>query len=253
VVQGVLEWLPVSSSGQGMVFLTRFLDFDVVSAFRLMFVLHFGTMLAAVVKYRNEFRGLVYDAVSMKNTPLLRFMVVSTFFSFASGGLLYLVLLDSLEAVGSEFVMVLVGLFLVATGFVLFLTRKSYGSSGVGDLSFKDTAAVGLVQGFSVIPGLSRSGVTVASLLLSDVRQDEALRLSFLMSVPVVFGATVVELFQGVSGMTPASVLIGVVSAFTVGYLTMSALVSVSRRLRFDVFCVLYGLLGVLWVLVPLM
>ncbi|MFH1403390.1 MAG: undecaprenyl-diphosphate phosphatase [Candidatus Altiarchaeota archaeon] len=253
VLQGLLEWLPVSSSGQGMILLSSLLGFDAFSALEFMFILHSGTLLAAVVKFRDDFKDIASDIISMKSTPMLRFISTSTISSFAVGGVIYLFLRELLDEAGSGFVMLLVGLFLMATGIALSLSKRAYGSGSVSDLSLIDTVSVGLAQGFSVFPGLSRSGVTIASLLLSDLKQEEALRLSFIMSVPVVFAATIAGFNAFPLGVSPLALIAGISAAFIVGYATIDVLMKASQKLRFDLFCVLFGLVSVLWVVAPVL
>ena len=146
--------------------------------------------------------------------------------------------------------MSLVGLFLIATGVFIHISKKSYGVGILEELSLKDTIVIGLTQGFSILPGISRSGVTVAALLLSDVRQSEAFRLSFLMSVPVVFAATIMGVVTANIQLETLPVFAGIISSFVIGYLEIDLIIAISKPIRFDVFCILFGLIAFLWTLI---
>jgi len=188
-LQGLLEWLPVSSSGQSMLVLLGLFGLSAQAAFTYGIFFHLGTLFAVLLKYRIDWLKI------LDNPPLTRFLAVTTAFTAASGLFAYYLLKRSMSTFSGEALNGFVGLLLVVTGLILYhMRRRDFGTKDVSALSLSESAVVGLTQGFSVLPGISRSGATVAALALSDVRQDEALRLSFLMSVPAVAGAVAVEI-----------------------------------------------------------
>ncbi|MFH1294455.1 MAG: undecaprenyl-diphosphate phosphatase, partial [Candidatus Aenigmatarchaeota archaeon] len=105
---------------------------------------------------------------------------------------------------------------------------------------------LGLLQGLSVIPGISRSGITVSGFLLRGYKSDDALRLSFLMSIPAVLAAEIgLGLLGSLPDITIAEVLIGIVTSFFVGILSIHLLIEVAKKTRFWAFCIVMGLLAV--------
>lgn len=241
LLQGLLEWLPVSSSGQTMLYFLDVLGLDAKQAFSLGLFLHLGTSAAVLVKYRKTWLDLVNDMRT------LRFLLVTTAFTGVTGLGIYFLLKNALDGFNGTMMNAMIGGLLVLTGFVLYAGRKKgFGRRKLADLNFWEEAIVGLVQGFTILPGISRSGATVSTLALSEVEQGEALRLSFLMSVPAVAGALVLETAtEGIPTIGLGAAFAGVLASFVGGYVTMEALVSWSKKVRFDLFCVLFGLVAV--------
>lgn len=245
LVQGVAEWLPISSTGQGMLVLMNLIGLSPGASFSLALYLHLGTLFAVVVRMRSDVKDFVLNLGGFREDRLVQFVVVSTFFTGVVGVPVYLLLKEGFSGWQGDLVTVLIGFFLILTGFLLYSSRWITGRKKVSGLSFTDMVLVGLAQGFTILPGVSRSGTTIAVLLLRDVRQDEALRLSFLMSIPAIIGAFFIELFDGVLLFEPA-VFFGIVVAFVSGYVAIDVLLKFAAKTRFDVFCVVFGLLAVL-------
>ncbi|MBD3388089.1 MAG: hypothetical protein GF416_03490 [Candidatus Altiarchaeales archaeon] len=243
LLQGVGEWLPVSSSGQTMLVLLDFFGLSPGEAFAYGIFLHVGTMAAVLVKYRGTWAKVFEDK------PLVKFLAVASVFTGVSGLVMYFWFKSvTLKAFDGGFMNAIIGFLLIVTGIALYLSHKKvFGVKSLKQLSLFDTAVVGLAQGFSILPGVSRSGVTVSTLVLSEVRQDEALRLSFLLSVPAVAGAVVLELLTDGLGSVELGVgAAGLLASFISGYALMDALILFAKRVRFDIFCILFGLLAVL-------
>lgn len=252
-LQGLLEWLPVSSSGQSVVLLLNYFEIDVYRAFTWATVLHLGTLLAVMVKFRKDLAGIIMDSLSLKPGALTIFILRASFFSALTGGLVYLILKQSFDLFPGEYMTALIGVFLIITGVILYYSKKGFGDKTIEDVTLSDTVIVGMVQGLAVLPGISRSGVTVSALLLSEVRAFEALKLSFLLSIPAIGGMTLVEVLT--EGL-PASwtiVSAGVLVSFVTGYASMEALLAFSRRMRFDLFCLAFGFLAILFPLIGLL
>ncbi len=244
ILQGITEWLPISSSGQVMLSLIEFLDVNAESAFALAIALHIGTMLAVVVKYRNDIFDII-KKLSWKDN-LTRFIIVSTVFTGAIGIPVYF-LLKSVFAYG-ELANGLIGILLIITGIILYISKKiKLGSIDVSSLGYKEMAVAGAAQGISILPGISRSGTTIAAMLMMGIRQDIALKLSFLMSIPAVIGALVLDFSDFVSSdFGIMQILAGITAAFIFGYLTMDVLVKIAHKIRFDIFCIFFGIIAIL-------
>ncbi|MCP4571931.1 MAG: undecaprenyl-diphosphate phosphatase [bacterium] len=253
VVQGFTEFLPISSSGH-LVLLQRVLGahegdlfFDVV--------LHVGTLGSVLVVYRAEVRRLLrLDAAARAYVMAL---VVGTLPAVVVG----LVAKDAVEAVFSRPIFAAGGLLLTAV--VLFSTRAAYRSGQAAAGAWEPRAprpwralVVGTAQALAILPGVSRSGSTIAACLWLGVERTEAARFSFLLSVPAIAGALVLQLADGAVGTgldarTAASFLLAAAAAFGVGLLAIrwTALAVVRAHFwKFSFYCLAVGAvaLGVL-------
>ncbi|MEA1924382.1 MAG: undecaprenyl-diphosphate phosphatase [Candidatus Altiarchaeota archaeon] len=248
ILQGVTEWLPVSSSGQSMLALISVLQASPQTALRFAIYLHIGTLLAVLVKFRKDFKHILTSMPRMREDKITSYLLVSTIVTGLVGMPVYLLMKQSLGFLADhgELVTASIGVFLVLTGFFLYLSNKKFGLRGIENITLMDMVVGGIAQGFTIIPGVSRSGMTTATLLFLGLKQDTALKLSFLMSVPAVLGAVALDLLQGgflVCNFT--GLVAAVLTSFIVGYATMDLLIRFSRRIRFDVFCVFFGLIAV--------
>ncbi len=249
-IQGIAEWLPVSSEGMVVLVQTVFFDeanFSALVSFAIW--LHVGTFFAALVYFWKDVvrlvRGLFCYKKSRKETQsLLRFLIISTLISGGIGFALLKGLEGLLEGIGAQvfWIVMLVGVSLLITGY-LQLTKKVKGIRKEGELCTKDAVILGIVQGFAIVPGLSRSGLTVAALLLRKFHDVSALRLSFLMSMPIVLGANIV-LQAGELSITKES-LIGLFVAFVLGLATIHGLMIFARKVNVGLFVLLFGILTI--------
>jgi len=184
VLQGILEWLPVSSEGQTMLVMLNFMQIDPADAITVAIFLHIGTMFAVLIKFRREF-------VTMLNldSKLLKVIIVATL-STAITAVPLLIFIKDLLATG-EVANILIGVMLILTGIMLGI-QKRMGNSyrTLDEITTRDMVFAGLAQGFSIIPGISRSGTTITVLLMCGIKQELALKLSFLMSVPAAVSYT---------------------------------------------------------------
>ncbi len=252
VVQGVAEWLPVSSSGQSMLVFLNLLSISPAQAFTFALYLHFGTVLAVLVRFRNEYADIVSHLPRFREDETTRFLVYATIVSAGVGLPVYLLFKGWVDAWQGEFVTGLIGLMLVFTGMALSFSQTRMGIRDVGKLRFNDAAWAGLAQGVAILPGVSRSGMTVAVLLARRVDAEAAMKLSFLMSVPAITGAVAIEaVSEGFADLGASAILFGIAASFVAGYLMIDVLLTVARRIRFDLFCIGFGLLAVFVVSIP--
>jgi undecaprenyl-diphosphatase len=242
LLQGVTEWLPISSSGQ-VVILLESMDVEARDTLALAFFLHFGTLGAVLVRLRSDVRHVVVDLPRWRTDPMVRFLLVATLVSLVVGFAMVQTLEEVVEgSLGGVFLTVLVGVMLIVTGLVLQAAKGKLGERKVEDLGAGDAAVMGLVQGFAALPGISRSGMTVSALLMDKVDADEALRLSFLMSIPVTMAVVLYEVVTwDIASIGATPVVIGVVAAFVFGYLTIDGLMRLSRQIDWSIFCVAFG------------
>lgn len=236
ILQGVTEWLPVSSEGQTMLVMIGWLGASPSDALSCSLFLHLGTMIAVILRFRGSILLMARDLGSW----LTRTVVVSTLFTGVTGVPLYLLFRESFT--GGRQATLLIGLLLMVTGLMLRLRRSGF--KGAEEMTFQDMAILGLAQGLSILPGVSRSGTTLTVLLMQGMRQEDALTISFLISVPAVLGAIVLD--GSIGGVPPDSALAMLLTSFVAGYLTMDLLIRFARDVSFSWFCVVLGMITVL-------
>jgi undecaprenyl-diphosphatase len=262
-VQGITEWLPISSEGINTLILLYFYQKSLPEAVRISLQLHTGTVLAALVYFRRDIVDLSRHLPQYirelrangrtEQDALTSFLIVSTVLTGVIGAplLMILVLRDKAIPVISDLhsglVMAIIGILLIITGFVQKYAPRSLGTKTKAGL--KDAIVLGVVQAFSVFPGLSRSGLTVSALLFRGYDVKHALRITFLMGIPVILAADIgLRLFYGVS--FDLSAVSGLVTAFLFGILTIGVLLRIATRLHFWKFCFFLGGLSLLPLLI---
>ena len=240
LLQGVFEWLPVSS--EGMIVLARSVLFEgeVADGIEYALWLHAGTAPAALVVFREDVTDILRDVLRkpLKPSPLTAFLLLSTLVSGAIGLPLLLFLGEVSDGLGS-IAMAIVGVALLVTG-ALQVRRPGVGVRACSDLTWVDGLLAGVSQGLSVVPGLSRSGLTVATLLLRNLDRREALAVSFLMSVPASVGAAAYVWASG-SFQVSGEALAAAAVAFVTGLVTIRALLAVAERVNFRAFLLAAG------------
>ena len=238
-IQGFLEFLPVSSSGNVSLILMNFLKLTPSESFSLSLFLHLGTLLAVLVYFRNDLMDILKN---IKTNKTSHFLIVSTILTGIVGVPIYLLLKSVLENIQIDVGNIIIGLFLIATGFILKYRSKS-GFKKVEDSNILDMAITGIAQGISIIPGISRSGSTLAVLLGRGFDKEEALRISFLMSIPAILGGIVLEAndMTFVIGTFPA-----LISAFITSIIVIKVLLEFAKKLNFSYFCIGLGAITVI-------
>jgi undecaprenyl-diphosphatase len=250
LIQGLVEWLPISSEGQTILFVYNFENIPAEGLISLVAWLHLGTTLAVIVRYPKT----ILDILSLKDRNLFKLLLIATVCTAITAVPLYFLLRNSLSIFHGEFLNVIVGVLLVITAVALYLPTRKISEKSKEIETSEPTEHIafltGLVQGFSVLPGLSRSGVTVSALLMQKVDRETALRFSFLMSVPAVLGIFVLEAILGSvtpPGVSFADLLLMEVIVFVVGLLSMEFLLRISRSLNFWKLCIIIGMIAILF------
>ncbi|WP_202320076.1 undecaprenyl-diphosphate phosphatase [Archaeoglobus neptunius] len=234
IFQGIFEWLPVSSEGISVFLMINLFKLDPTPALSYAIFLHIGTMLAVLVKFRRDFLKML----RFRDTTLLSLVAVTTVFTAITA----IPILKTISGFGNgEVVNLLIGVMLIVTGLILRLPKT--GKRYLYELGLKEAALLGLAQGFAIIPGISRSGVTVSFLLLRKLNEEDALKLSFIISVPAVIGAVAVSGLP--ENVTVTSSILAVFVVFVVGYMAMDLLLKFAREVNFSTFCIAFGLLSV--------
>ncbi len=245
-VQGATEFLPVSSSGH-LVIVERLMVLPDAERLALAAGLHGGTALAVIVYFRRRLGQILaglFRAGSERRESLRIVGAVAA--GSVPAGVVGLLFRDRIDSVFSR--PVLVGALLVVTGVVLFATR--FGRERRDVVGWLDVACIGLAQAAAVLPGISRSGATIAAAVLLGVSRPRAFEFSFLLSVPLVLAAAVLEMVGiDYSVLSPVHLGLGIAVAFAVGLASIALLrrAVVGRWLHwFAVYCCVAGLLVLL-------
>ncbi|UCD03163.1 MAG: undecaprenyl-diphosphate phosphatase [Candidatus Aenigmatarchaeota archaeon] len=248
VVQGLTEWLPISSEGVASLLMLNFFGKSLTEAIYISAWLHTGTLLAAIVYFWGDIKAILKNLPNYVRNPnetegysgLTRFLLVSTITTVIIAAPIVFFMLESFNFSGGA-AMGLIGLLLIITGLLQkFVKRSAVISERPG---FLDALIAGGVQAFAVFPGLSRSGLTTSALLLRKHDPEFALKLSFLMSIPAVLIAEIgLILTHRIAFDVFSLTAIGV--SFLLGLLTLSSLLRIAERVNFGYFCIFLGMLS---------
>ena len=258
LVQGLTEFLPVSSSGH-LVLVQALFGSGVETNYMLFNVLlHFGTLLSVVVAFWKdikelfvEFFGWIRDGFRINGHPYRRFIVMLLITLVPM--FLILPIESRLEAAFSS--PLLVGLLLLVTAALLFLSEKAPKKHKTEqNASWMDALIVGIGQMFAVLPGLSRSGTTICTGLFCGFSREYAVRFAFIMSLPVVLGANILELADVIREpalMGDASIAcyaVGILVSMLSGLAAIRLVKFITKRGNFRpfvVYCTLVGTVAV--------
>ena len=245
VIQGLTEFLPVSSSGH-LRLIQHWFGVEEPQTF-VDLCLHLGTLLAVVWYYRASVFSLLQASLGMgeaQNRKLVGLLVLGTI----PTGCIGVFLGDIFE---SHFSSVMwVGIWLIVTGSALWWTRgKEEGSRELDDLTMKDVSIIGVIQGFAVLRGISRSGSTIAVGLGLGLKREAAAELSFLLSIPAILGAVVLKGADVMKGDIALSVPLDLLAMGTllsgiVGYFALRLLVALVNQgglYKFAPYCWVLG------------
>ena len=236
ILQGIFEWLPVSS--QGIVALASKFLIEEFNPIDIALFLHIGTFFAVLIYFRKDWK----EVAILKNPKLLRFLIITTIISLVIGYLLYKLVINI--AVGN--------MFLVIMGFALLLTAYFQKKGKKLEIGFNKLAIItGFLQGLAVIPGFSRSGATIFGLSLGKLSPSEILKISYMMSVPVVLASSS-YFFLTNSGLIFAA-WPALVFSFLVGLGSLHFLITIANKIDFSKFALIFGLLCLLGAIVGFM
>jgi len=236
LVQGVSEWLPISSKTQ-VLFASSFLfSLPLAAAYAFGLFMEIGSLGSAITYFRRDIWSL------FKDRKLLVYLIaVTTFTAIVGIPLYYLtdkVLTSNPYNVGIP--MILLGLVLIGTGLYIRYSRtKPRLVTGLEQMKLKNYIIVGVAQGIAALPGVSRSGITVSTMLLMGVKPDQAFRLSYLAYIPASLGAFFVTLIlsrsqvdAAIQIVEPTGVLIAILTAAIVGIFVISYLLKFAKTSR---------------------
>lgn len=252
IIQGLTEFLPVSSSGH--LELGKALMSIPEESMLFTVVVHAATALSTVVVFRYDIWEILKGLFSFKwnNETQFAAKIVLSMVPAAFIGLFFEDTIDSLFT-GQ---VVLVGFMLMLTGLLLFLADKAKFTGK--PVSFGNALLIGIAQAIAIMPGISRSGATISTSVLLGVDRDRAARFSFLMVVPLILGKMAKDLLDGFSAdaaTTPAldgatlPLVVGFIAAFVTGLLACRLMITLVRRAKlkyFSFYCFAVGIAAVL-------
>lgn len=256
-VQGISEFLPISSSGH-LVIVPHLLGVETGLAFDV--ILHVGTLVAIFTFFWkdiiNIIKGFIVSIINLtegfdkfkdglRRVPEERFAWLILIATIPTG-IIGLLFNNAIETIfrGTVFV----GLFLIITGIILYYSeRHSSGNITEKDMSFKQAITIGICQGIAVLPGISRSGATIASGLCLGLNREYAARYSFLLSVPAVVGAAVFKVKDlAIIDATTTVLVAGFLSSVIFGYLSIKLLMKMIEGWSLDIFAYYCWIVGIL-------
>ncbi|MGN1084971.1 MAG: undecaprenyl-diphosphate phosphatase [Lachnospiraceae bacterium] len=258
LIQGLAEFLPISSSGHLAIF-KYVLDFDTDTGLLFDVLLHLGTLAAVFVAFRKDIFELIKEGFSIigqffksvylrvakkqkwqpvVTTPYRRFVML-VLVSTIPTGILGILLDDAITAASAT--LIVPGILLLVNGVQLLISdHLADGKLTAEDVSYKKAAIVGVAQGAATFPGISRSGTTITACLACGFSREFAVKYSFIMSIPAILGALVLELLDFSPELFSASdavnYLVGTVIAGVVGYVCIKTMLVIVRGKKFKYF-----------------
>ena len=250
LLQGLIEWLPISSEGQIVLYINNVIPIPPAQIIALVVWLHLGTTLAVIARYPKT----IFQIISLKDRKLFKLLVIATICTAVTAIPLYFFLIETITSLPGQILNILVGVLLLVTALTLYLpTRKAKETNQeepAEEVTEKEAVITGLVQGAAVLPGLSRSGTTMSSLLIQKVDKETALRFSFLMSVPAVLGILALQIMTGAqipASVTMPDLVILEAIVFIVGLASIEFLLRLARRVSFWKLCLILALVAIIF------
>lgn len=269
-IQGVAEFLPISSSGHLAIF-KHVLGFNTDTGLLFDVLLHLGTLAAVFVAFYKDIFELIKEGFSIigqffkslfgclfkkekwqpvVTTPYRRFVML-VIISTIPTGIMGILLEDVINAASAT--LIVPGILLLINGIQLMISdRLPDGNQTEADASYVKAGIVGVAQGIATFPGISRSGTTITACLACGFKREFAVKYSFIMSIPAILGALVLELMDFSPEMLSASdmvnYLLGTVIAGVVGYVCIKTMLVIVRGKKFKYFayyCFAMGLFAV--------
>ncbi len=258
ILQGLTEFLPVSSSGH-LVLAQHFFGVQDSGGTLFEIFVHLGTLLAVLVFFRRRVWSLLVSLFSWKKTlrhqahrrnrNIVLYLLLASF----ATGVVFLLFGDIFEALYSQ--PLTVAVMLLVTGLIVFISdHLRSGDIPASNMGVPRSLFIGLLQGFAIIPGISRSGSTITASLLTGLQRREAAEFSFLLSIPAILAANLMSLglFQQLSWSRFGAYLGGFLAAFGVAYLVIGFLLDLISKAKlryFSYYCWAVGLISIALIL----
>ncbi len=250
IIQGLTEFLPVSSSGHLELVKAILGDTSVPEeSMTLTVVLHFATALSTVVIFRQEVGEILKGLFQFKWNEQTKFSA-KIVLSMIPAVIIGLLFEDQLKSLFDGNVL-FVGLMLLITAILLLLADKAKNTNK--DVSFTNSIIIGISQAIAMLPGISRSGATISTSVLLGIDRTKAAKFSFLMVVPLIFGKIAKDILGGDINFQSSEIIpmsAGFIAAFIAGLLAcqwMIALVKRSKLSYFSIYCAIVGVIAIVY------
>ena len=275
LIQGITEFLPVSSSGHLALF-KKILNIDLSSGIYFDILLHFGTLIAIIIVFREDIGGMIREFFNMLGTcfcNLLIFfkrkkgetrykyikvinssyrkLVLMVVISTIPTGILGFLGRKLVEKASDTLWMVAIG-FLISAVLLLLADRHRFGKINMKKAKYSDAVILGVVQGVATLPGISRSGSTISTGFMLGYNRKLAVKYSFIMSIPAVLGAVVVELAgeknEAFGSANLPAYLLGTAVAAVVGYFSIKVMMKIIQKKRyfgFSIYCFICAFIAI--------
>ena len=250
IVQGLTEFLPVSSSGHLELGKALLGDTSIPQE-SMMFtvVVHFATALATLVVYRSEVARIAGGLMQRKNNEEFKFSM-KILLSMIPAAAIGVIFADELELLFDKQI-VLVGVMLWVTGILLMIADRAKNTSK--DVTFGHSIIIGIAQAIAILPGISRSGATISTSVLLGVDRSKAASFSFLMVVPLILGKIAKDLIDGglhINGDQIGLLIAGFIAAFVTGLFACQWMIKLVRNAQlkyFSYYCFVVGSAAIIY------
>ena len=239
-VQGICEFLPISSSGH-LVLLSKL--FGIEDSLFVSIILHIATLFAVLIVFRKDLWRMIRNPLSKE--------VVTLALSTICTCMVAIVVMPYLkQSFGGE----LLPLTFALSGVILFLVEMCFKGQKGARIGIKNAFIIGLAQGAALLPGLSRSGTTIAAGIASGADKKECAKFSFLLSIPTILGSLVLECYDFFSGgcqisINVAGLVVGVIVAFLVGLVSIKCMLKITEKASFKYFALYLAAMSILsWI-----
>lgn len=250
LIQGTTEWLPISSTGHLRIAkhffgLTVPLLFDVI--------LHMGTLIVTLIYFRKAIKNILSALwrrdIKSENGKLIVPIIIGTIPTAAIGALFG----NELDKYFST--LLLLGAGFIAGGIILFTSKFS--KEKKNSINYPEALLIGIMQGISIIPSISRSGLTIAVALLLGIKKEVAFKFSFLLSIPAVIGALGLTLYQehgvfSLAGISATEIVAALIVTVGVSFLALKLLWKTLATTKFYLFSIYCWLIGIALIILSL-
>ncbi len=256
IVAGISEWLPVSSKTQLMIASTILLKFNFQQAYAIGLFLEGGTFIAALIYFRREVWEVLKALVgrgTQAGKKMLVYLVITTVITGIIGVIIYKSVEASVTGPVIGIPMIALGILLIVDGIVIKMSRSRLAPrKGMRQVTLLDMAIIGIAQGLSALPGISRSGMTVSAMLFLGVNPEDAFRLSFIALLPASIGASAVtilfshaQLAAALSAVTPTGIVIAIAATVVVSLIFIDLLLKMAKSNRITTLVFALGVIAI--------
>ena len=241
IVQGLTEFLPISSSGH-IVFLEKIRGYSSVNLAQLQVALHMGTLLSILVYYFEDIKSLIIDF--SKNKEIIFYIILGTIPLLVMYFFFYDFFKNILD--NSFLSFSVASRCMLITAFILLMT-KFFELDSNKNLTYSIVLIIGFMQCLAIFPGISRSGITICSALFLGISSREAAKFSFFLAIPAILGASIIEIGEVLKDGSSFP-YIAFITSFIVGYISLRLLIFITYTGKiwvFSIYCFAIGLISI--------